>query len=112
MGRYWPERREHSRTPVDCAVSLATGRDETQAEARILNLSDGGAMLVAPVRQIPDLGQAVSMSIALPRSTPNTRMVEQVSVSATVVRHEAAFDDDLGFVAVRFRDAMDLDLEV
>ena len=112
MAKQKAERRSHKRMDMDCLIEILRNQAGRPIRGRTVNLSDGGAMVSVPIQSIPDLGEKVDVTISLPRSTPNSRMIETVSSSAKVVRHEPGVDDAVGFIAVQFPRPMDLDLEV
>jgi hypothetical protein len=52
-----------------------------------------------------------NLKLSVPRSTPNTFLMQPFTAKAIVVRHDQS-DDGAGRVAVRFEPPLDLDLEV
>ena len=67
--------------------------------------------MTAPVGAAPEPGRQLDLKLSIPRSTPNTFLMEPVAGQAIVVRHEPA-DDGARNVAVRFEPPLTLDLEV
>jgi hypothetical protein len=61
---------------------------------------------------VPRVNERVRVVLAVPRSTPNTYMLEEVSCEATVVRHQPLEDNSVVGVAIRFQPPQDLGLEV
>jgi c-di-GMP-binding flagellar brake protein YcgR len=110
------ERRRHKRHRVSCPVSLVAsakgkGSEET-VRTRTVDVSDGGAMLAVPIKVVPRLSERVRVVLNVPRQTPNTRMVEEVSCEARVVRHQPMEDNEVVGVALQFQQVQALGLEV
>ena len=105
------ERRKHKRHKITCQVALhRAAKDEVKSKT--IDVSDGGAMLAIPVKVVPRLSERVKVVLALPRSTPNTYMVEEISLDALVIRHQPMEADDVVGVALQFQTPKDLGLEV
>ena len=118
------ERRVYHRTPMVCDVwqradsgeRIGAGRFGGLA-GRTLNLSDGGALIqltTLPDHAVsrPTPGQSIELTLALPRSTADTFLLEHVKVAAQVVRvfgHGA--DQPTTTFAVRFGQPMALQLD-
>ena len=67
-------------------------------------------MVSIPVKSLPELNEKIHVRVSLPRSTPNTHMVEHVDAGARVVRHQPLVDDNFVGLAVRFEAPIDLGL--
>ena len=106
------DRRKYYRTDVSCPVTVSAAGHSGQAKGNTLNLSDGGALLTIPINSMPGLAERVAVQLSLPRTTPNTRMYEDLASQATVVRHQPMIDERLVGVAIRFSKVMKLNLEV
>ncbi len=106
------EKRQHRRHALACPVAVLNEGGDVVARGKTLNISDGGALFAVPVAGVPAVPQAVRLDISVPRSTPNTYMLEPVSAPARVLRHEALVDPRLAGLAVRFESPLDLALEV
>ena len=118
------ERRVHHRVPMVCDVwqrsdsgeRIGAGRFGGLA-GRTLNLSDGGALIqltTLPDHNVgrPEPGQASELTLALPRSTADTFLLEHVRLTAQVVRvfgHGA--DQPATTFAVRFGQPVPLQLD-
>jgi hypothetical protein len=84
---------------------------------RTLNLSDGGALIqltTLPDHDVgrPQPGQSIELTLALPRSTADTFLLEHVKITAQVIRavgHGA--DQPTTTFAVRFGQPMALQLD-
>ena len=112
MNDWKSERREYTRTDVVCAVVVSDEANSERTTGKALNLSDGGAMFTIPMNTLVELAPSVRMTLSVPRETANTRMHEEVTTEATVVRHEPMVDQDIAGVAVRFSAPIDLQIEV
>jgi hypothetical protein len=106
------ERRKHERKVVACAVSVYDRGGKAVATGRTVNLSDGGALLSVPIRSVGEVGSKVNVTLSVPRTTPNTYMLEEVASAATVVRQQPLVDAAFAGVALRFDRPLDLALEV
>lgn len=106
------ERRRHERSELPCTIRLLDGSGGVLAKTKTLNIADGGALLAVPSATAPAPGQALSVEFTVPRSTPNTYMLEQFSCRGEVVRHQQVADGALCGVAVKFAAPMGLFLEV
>jgi len=119
------ERRSHRRVPLVCDVwqrrEAAGAIPSPQAPAglagRTLNLSAGGAMIRltrvptdSPIR--PQAGQDIDLTLALPRATADTFLLEHVKLSGQVVRVRSACEGvPCSEFAVRFTRPVDLQLD-
>ena len=87
MSRKVEERRRHKRFATNAAASV--NLDNVLAVSGVLaNISDGGAFFSVAMPKELAHGQKVTLSFKLPRSTPNTFMLEEVSTESLVVRKE------------------------
>ncbi|HOF19081.1 MAG TPA: PilZ domain-containing protein [Phycisphaerae bacterium] len=105
------ERRTHRRYDLSGPFDLLGGNG-APAHARLLNLSDGGAFVSLPIGSLPSCGKRFDVRFIVPRATANTRMVEEFSCRATVVRHQPLFDDNFGGVGLQFAQPLQLAIEV
>jgi len=112
MGQSHPERRAHKRYELRCPVTVAGARSPEPLEAWTVNLSDGGALMSLPPGPELRPGQALRLNLRVPRTTPNTYMLEEFSSPAYVVRRPAGEETADRAVAVRFVPALKLELEV
>jgi len=69
-------------------------------------------MFIMPIAFLASLPTTMDLSFALPRSTANTHMIEQVTTEATIVRQEPMTDEAQAGIAVRFTMPLDLQLDV
>jgi len=106
------ERRREPRTATSCAAAVSDEQRPREAGGRTVNLSNGGALITMPIEALPAVGGRVNVTLSVPRSTPNTRMVEKIATAATVLRHELMVDDRLAGMAVRFEREVDFAFEV
>jgi c-di-GMP-binding flagellar brake protein YcgR len=106
------DRRRHKRHRVACAAAIQRSTVAEPVKSKTIDVSDGGAMLAIPVKVVPRLSERVRVVLALPRSTPNTYMVEEISMDALVIRHQPMEADDVVGVALQFQVPKDLGLEV
>ena len=116
MAKSVAERRRHKRYRVPCPASLLRAGKGSQKEeavqARAVDLSDGGAMLAVPIKAVPHVSEKVRVVLNVPRETPNTRMLEEFTCEARVVRHQPLEDNTVVGVALQFQPAQSLGLEV
>jgi c-di-GMP-binding flagellar brake protein YcgR len=105
------ERRRYARFGVDAAVSLFEDQRELLS-GRSLNISDGGALLAAPARPAPRVGQTVQVSLRLPRSTPNSFLLEDVACPAKIVRQQRYGSNGQTALALQFDQPLDLGLDL
>lgn len=112
MANQQRERRRESRTAVSCAAAISDEDGPREAGGRTVNVSDGGALITMPIEILPAVSRRVDITLSVPRSTPNTRMVEKIATAATVLRHEPMVDDRLAGMAVRFEREVDFAFEV
>jgi len=105
------ERRQHTRHPLSCPARLVDETGALLASGKTVNISDGG--LLVPTRPEAALhpGQLLDVKLSIPRSTPNTFLMQAFTAKAIVVRHDQS-DDGAGRVAIRFERPIDLDIEV
>lgn len=117
------ERRTHHRQPLVCDVwehsaagpDLTCSLDEGGLAGRTLNVSDGGALIQltrAPQGGRLRQGGRIDLTVALPRSTADTYLIEHVRLPAEVVRVQTVCDDGpANAFAVRFTAPTDLQLD-
>ena len=105
------ERRKHRRHPLKCPANLTDEAGSCISAARTINISDGGLLVPVAPQDAPRPGQALSLKLSIPRSTPNTFLMQPVSGKAVVVRHEPS-DNGACQMAIRFEPPLELDLEV
>jgi c-di-GMP-binding flagellar brake protein YcgR len=112
VGKSAVERRKFKRHNIGCAVALQRPASQGPVASKTVDVSDGGALLVIPIKNVPRLSERVNVVLALPRSTANTYMVEEVACEARVVRHQPMEDDEVVGVALQFNPVQKLGLEV
>lgn len=106
------ERRKHKRHRLACPLSWQKAADPSPVKVKTIDVSDGGAMVTVPIKVVPRLADRVKVVLAVPRSTPNTYMLEEITLDAKVVRHQPLEDNESVGVALQFTSAQDLGLEV
>ena len=106
------ERRRAQRMDLACPITVANDEHGLQIAGRTLDVSDSGAMISIPVKMLPKLKEKLQVKLSVPRTTPNTRMLEQFVSPATVVRHQPLVDDNYIGMAIRFAKPMGLGLKV
>ena len=113
MARKEDERRRYKRFAAGGLAAVDFG-DSAVVEARTVNVSDGGVFLSLACDVKASVGAKVTINFKLPRSTPNTFMLEDVSALARVVRAKAVKDDAgrPGGLALEFLKPLDLQIEV
>lgn len=109
---YGHEKRKHRRAVLRCPISLYTQDGELVAQGKTHDISDGGALLPAPVEKLPRIDQMTNVAFAVPRSTTCTYMLEDFACGAKVVRHQPMLDDSMAGVALQFEESQDLGLDV
>ena len=107
-----PEQRKHERHEVRCPISLCDDDGRELLTAHTANISDGGAFLSTAADGLPAAGGICQVRFALPRTTLNTRMLEDVSCEARVVRHQRPKDGRAAGVGLQFNSPLDLMIEV
>lgn len=105
------ERRQHPRHSLSCPARLVDETGRHLASGKTVNISDGGLLMPIAPEAAPQPGQQLDLKLSVPRSTPNTFLMQTFIAKAIVVRHDQS-DDGTGRVAVRFEPPLDLDLEV
>ncbi len=105
------ERRQHPRHPLPCPARLVDETGRHLASGKTFNISDGGLLMPIEPKAAPHPGQQLDVKLSIPRSTPNTFLMQAFTAKAIVIRHDQT-DDGAGRVAIRFEHPIDLDLEV
>lgn len=105
------ERRNHKRHPLPCPARLVDETGTYLASGKTVNISDGGLLMPFRLDALTEAGTQVDVKLSIPRTTPNTCLMQPFKTQAYIVRSEA---DDEGncHIAVRFQTPIDLDLEV
>ena len=106
------ERRTSIRMDIPCPWVMRDSAGQTIAKGKSLNVGDGGMFLPMRVEHLPPRDSRVTISFAVPRTTPNTYMLEDFSAQATVLRHQPLVKSDLAGVAVKFVQPVSLGLEL
>jgi hypothetical protein len=106
------ERRQFKRFGLPCPIRVAAESGDTLAHSRTINISDGGLLVSMPVRTVPRCGSKIQVQLSLPRSTPNSFLLEDVAAPAVILRHQPLRDDAFAAVAIRFQKPLQLDIEV
>ncbi|MDY6913658.1 MAG: PilZ domain-containing protein [Planctomycetota bacterium] len=106
------ERRQYKRLKLSCPFAVFNKAGEILFESKSLNISDGGALLSASIKHIPPPHAGVKLNFSVPRSTPNSYMMEDFTCPGRVVRQQPLKDDYLAGVAFQFARPMQLALEV
>jgi c-di-GMP-binding flagellar brake protein YcgR len=112
VGKSAVERRKHKRHAMGCSAALETPSAGGALRSKAVDVSDGGALLVIPIARVPRVSERVKVVLSLPRSTPNTYMVEEVACEARVIRHQPMQADDVVGVGLQFTPVQNLGLEV
>ena len=105
------ERRKHPRKDLQCPVTLAGQGNQVIARTRSLNISDGGLFMTVPGEATLEVGTVLHVQFALPRSTPNTFMLEPFACDGRVVRRQPAGKGNVG-AALQFSRPLDLQMDV
>ena len=106
------ERRSHVRVPLPCVTAIFDRAGRALARSRTKDLSNGGAFLHVPVTSLPEVGARINVTISVPRTTTNSRLLEDFAASARVVRHAPAGAADLSGMAIEFETPLNMMLEV
>ena len=106
------ERREHPRYELACPLKLSTDGGKVLLRTRTGNLSDGGAYFALDLDEALPVGTKTGVEIVLPRTTPNTRMLEHVVAEADVVWCRPDRAEGRATVGIRFAKPLDLMIEV
>lgn len=105
------ERRAHQRHDLACPARLVDQTGTFVATGKTRNISDGGMLLPVKSQDAASPGTRVDVKLSIPRSTPNTYLMQPFRGQALVVRKH---DEPGGptCLAVQFEPPLDLDLEV
>lgn len=106
------ERRKHKRHRLSCGVAVQRASAKEPLKGKSIDISDGGLLLPIPIKVVPRVSERVKVLLAIPRTTPNTHMVEEISCEARVVRHQPMENDEVVGVALQFQTPLKLGLEV
>ncbi len=113
MAKREVERRCHKRFPLPCVARISTEGGGRDLRAKAVNISDGGMYLTVPlISPPPKRDEAVEVVFSLPRSTPNTRMLEEVRSTGRILRHQPLKNNRQARVALQFTQPLDLAVEV
>jgi hypothetical protein len=105
------ERRRHTRHGLGCPARLVDETGRHLASGKTVDISDGGLLMPVPPEATASPGQHLDVKLSVPRSTPNTFLMQGFAAKAIVVRYDQSADG-AGRVAVRFENPIDLDLDV
>ena len=105
-----PDRRSHPRSKLTCHVKLLDGAARV-IPATSIDVSDGGVLLAMANNSLPQVGSAWRVTLAVPRSTPNTYMLEEFLCEGLVVRHQPLRLKGKAAVALHFPRDVSLGLD-
>jgi len=106
------ERRSHRRYDSQGPVSLVDAEGRRFHGAYMKNVSEGGLFFTTPIHSLPAFGSDLEVVFTIPRSTPNTRMIEEFIAKAKVTRHQPMVDGNHAGVALQFHQPVELMLDV
>jgi c-di-GMP-binding flagellar brake protein YcgR len=106
------DRRRFSRHDLECPVVLLQEKSEVLARTKTINVSDGGALVPMYASAMPETGKKVHVRFSVPRSTPNSYMLEGFSSEATIVRHHTEGDEEVSCIGLEFDPPLNLAIEV
>ena len=106
------ERREHKRHDLGCPIRFFDRGGVEITHAKTANISDGGAFVPVAIRFLTEIGRQVNVAFSLPRSTPNTYMLEDFASEAKIVRQTAMQRADYAGIALEFAEPLELGIEV
>ena len=109
MAKHGAERRKHKRHDIPCPVKILDSEGGLLAKSKCQNISDGGILVPLPPTAAGKMGANVQIEISVPRTTPNTYMLEQFSSMARVIRTQ---DTDSAGIAAAFEFARPLNLAI
>lgn len=105
------EKRQHRRTPLRCPIVLRGAHNQVVARGSTIDLSDGGAFVEVSLSYLPDLPREVQAELSVPRSTPNTFLLEPFASPAGIVRHQPLKNAAVAGIAIAFQRPLRLHLE-
>lgn len=106
------ERRLHTRVELSCPLEVADRHGRELFRIRTMNVSNGGLYLETPVSNLPedDLPDEVQLRLSIPRSTPNTFMLEDFTIPARILRSEPLAEGNEAGIAIQFAQPLALHL--
>ncbi len=111
MGQSGIEKRKFKRTVLPCPIEISDEQGNLLAKTQTVNISDGGALIQLPLEALPTFNSEVNLNFSVPRSTPNTYMLEECNCGGRVVRHQPMLEESEVCIAVEFSKPLDLVLE-
>lgn len=107
------DRRVFRRWEMPCLISLFDDGGRMLARTRTVNISDGGAYVMVPVENLPEgsLPHKLNVHLSVPRSTPNTYLLEDFRTWATVRRAEPLEREDCAGLAISWIEPIHLELQ-
>jgi len=106
------ERRNYARKDFRCPITLRDATGNVLYHTHTANVSDGGAFLCIPAESLPRMAGEIQVALSLPRSTPNTYMLEDVHCVARIVRQTPMKNADQAGMALQFSKPQKLMLSV
>jgi hypothetical protein len=86
--------------------------DGATATGKADNISDGGVLVTLSQQSPPADGSWVGVHLRVPRTTPNTYMLEEFTTRARVIRRQVVPDGAAAAVGLEFARPLELALEV
>ena len=112
MSKYLVERRQYERFGIPCPSKVTLGAGKELPGCHAVNVSDGGILLEVPPEALPDRDSIVKLTFSVPRSTPNTYMLEDFTTTAKVIRHQVSAENGRAGVALQFSYPLQLAINV
>ena len=106
------DRRQHKRYDLACPVVLLRGKSDVLARTKTVNISDGGALVPMYESAMPETGTKLHVRFSVPRSTPNSYMLEGFSSEATIVRHHTEGEDEVSCIGLEFDPPLNLAIDI
>jgi len=105
------ERRQFPRFDLACPLTICEPDGREVATTKTLNVSDGGLFAAVPVKTLPAHGTRVALTLRIPRSTPNTFMLEELEAAGQIIRQQPMKDHSMAGIALRFARPLTLQLD-
>lgn len=105
------EKRRYPRFALSCPIELLSQAGQLVADVQLVNLSDGGALVLVPADAAPAVGSLLNVRLQAPSDPSGAGPLRKFICQAKVLRHQDAGQPGKTTVAMEFLQPLPLELD-
>jgi len=105
------EKRRYRRFALSCPIELLSEAGQLVADVQLVNLSDGGALVLVPGDAVPAVGSLLNVRLQAPSDSSGAGPLRKFICQAKVLRHQATCQPGKTAVAIEFLQPLPLELD-